>query len=133
MEASYGEAGKGFTLVDKKHQASATFTREQLYRKLRDIKDKPTEKYPEPQRRWSYFDEILEVFYRPDEVWVSNQGSGTRINNQVDAKVHLRYYEDGPVIMFLDSKNKVLSFYKELVSRNAERFRIGLLLQKKKR
>lgn len=121
MEAEYGEAGKGFTLVDEKHQASAIFTREQLYKKLRDIKED----------RWCYFDEILKVFNKPDEVWVSNQGSGTKTYSQDGARIFLRYYEDYPIVLFLDSRNKVLSFYKE--TKDAERFRKGLLIQKKQR
>lgn len=133
MENEHGEAGKGFTLIDRRNHASATFTREQLFEKLRDIKDLPTKKYPEPQRRWSYFDEILNVFHDPDEVWMSNQESGNRLNRQSNAKIYLRFYEDKPLVMFLDEQNEVLSFYKEQEPQNAERLRIGVLLQKKKR
>ena len=131
MENQYGEAGKGFTLVDEKHQASATFTREQLYEKLRDVKDKPTAKYPKPQKRWCYFDEILNVFFKPDEVWLTLQGS-QRVKEQHKAKVYIKYYHDYPVILFIDGNNTVLSFYRsnELVS--TERFRNGLLIQKKR-
>lgn len=131
MEASYGEAGKGFTLVDAKHQASATFTREQLYRKLRDIKDKPTEKYPEPQRRWSYFDEILDVFYKPDEVWVSNQES--RQYKEATAKIYLKYYKDTPIVLFVNKYNNVQSFYRLKDKNMAQQFRLGILIQRKKR
>lgn len=130
MEGEYGQAGEGFTLIDEKHQASAYFSRKQLYEKLRDIKDKPTKKYPEPQKRWSYFDEILNVFFNPDEVWISNQNSGNRYS-QNGAIVYLKFYKDGSLILFTNSTNKVLSFYKEAVVKDTERFRIGLLKQKR--
>ncbi|MDE5575493.1 MAG: phage head morphogenesis protein [Bacteroidales bacterium] len=132
MEGEYGEAGKGFTLVDEKHQASATFTREQLYVKLRDIKDKPNAKHPEPQRRWSYFDEILRVFFNPDEVWITFQG-GKRVNEHYKAKVYIKYYQDSPMILFLNNHNIALSFYKSDGGSDVERFRNGVLLKKKKR
>lgn len=131
MEAQYGEAGKGFTLVDEKHQASATFTREQLYAKLRDIKDKPTAKYPEPQRRWRYFDEILGVFLKPNEVWISHQQSVRSFYQKENAKVYIKYYKEGAIILFCDNQNNALSFYKEREPKNLERFRIGLLIKKR--
>ncbi|MDE5703503.1 MAG: hypothetical protein K2H70_01630, partial [Bacteroidales bacterium] len=95
MEKQYGEAGKGFTLVDEKHRASATFTREQLYEKLRDVKDKPTPKYPEPQRRWRYFDEILGVFFKPNEVWISHQQSVRSFFDTAKGKVCSKSFSEG--------------------------------------
>lgn len=132
MEAEFGEEGVGFTLIDEKNHTSAIFTRKQLYSKLRDLKDEPTQKYTSPQKRWNYFDEVMEVFFHPDEVWCSYQND-TRSRKKYLTTVHLKYYEDAPIVLFKNERDEVLSFYKNTEQKNVERFRIGNLLQKKKR
>ena len=131
MEAEYGEAGKGFTLIDKKNHVSALFSRKQLFEKLRGIKDMPTKKYPEPQRRWSYFDEIRDAFYDPDEVWSTLQGE-SRTETQYNIKTYMKYYEDMPVLIYVNDRNEVASFYKSNNLSGMEGFRNGFLIRKKR-
>lgn len=120
MEEYYGKAGDGFALIDKKSSISAHFDRS-LMAKMRDKKD-----------RWNYFDEITEVFFKPDEVWGVYKGGERSGVKKEFFNTYIKYYEDTPIVLLVNSDGRVDSFYKwDRALSNFEDFRKGLLKKKR--
>jgi SPP1 gp7 family putative phage head morphogenesis protein len=118
LEEKYGTAGEGFSLLDKGNGIRATF----------DVKLK--EKMVE-RGRHTYFDEVLEVFTKPDEVWAIYKGSTKVKFSSEFFNVYLKYYGDVPAVLLVNSQGRVDSFYKLASVQQAEDFRLGLLKQKR--
>ena len=117
LEAQYGKEGEGFTLVDRKNNISARFDSA--------LKEKLLKR-----GRFDYFDEAIDVFNTPDEVWATQQTSSTFDNELYN--VYLRYYKDTPIVLLVNMDGRVDSFYKwEKNINDFEKFRVGLLKQKR--
>lgn len=116
LESRYGKEGKGFTLVDRKNNISALFDS--------DLKEKLFRR-----GRYDYFDEAVEVFNEPDEIWATWQSSpnfGKELFN-----VYLKYYQDKPLVLLINQDGRVDSFYKwDKEITGFEKFRVGLLKKK---
>lgn len=117
LESHHGKEGEGFTLVDRKNNISALFDstlKEKLFQR----------------GRFDYFDEVIEVFHAPDEIWATRQASpkfGDELFN-----VYVKYYEDVPIVLLVNMDGRVDSFYKwEKDTGDFEKFRVGLLKQKR--
>lgn len=116
LESHHGKTGEGFRLVDKKNKILATFDN--------DLKAKILSR-----ERYSYFDEVIEVFTSPDEIWGTYNSSeryGTEFFN-----VYVKYYEDKPIVLLVNEDGRVDSFYKLKTVEQVEQFRAGLLKQRK--
>lgn len=116
LESHHGKPGEGFRLVDKKNKILATFDN--------DLKAKILSR-----ERHSYFDEVIEVFTSPDEIWGTYNSSeryGTEFFN-----VYVKYYEDKPIVLLVNEDGRVDSFYKLKTVEQVEQFRAGLLKQRK--
>lgn len=118
MEQAHGKSGEGFTLVDKKNKISARFDN--------DLKKKILER-----ERHTYFDEAIEVFSRPDEVWGVMKSGNARGQNIEFFNVYIKYYKDKPIILLVNKDGRVDSFYKMDSKSQYEDFRIGILKQKR--
>ena len=117
LESHYGKKGEGFTLVDRKNNISARFDS--------DLKEKLFKR-----GRHDYFDEAIDVFNAPDEVWATQQTSSTFDNELYN--VYLKYYKDTPIVLLVSMDGRVDSFYKwEKNINDFEKFRVGLLKQKR--
>lgn len=116
LESHHGKPGEGFRFVDKKNKILATFDN--------DLKAKILSR-----ERHSYFDEVIEVFTSPDEIWGTYNSSeryGTEFFN-----VYVKYYEDKPIVLLVNEDGRVDSFYKLKTVEQVEQFRAGLLKQRK--
>lgn len=116
LESHHGKPGEGFKLIDQGNKISATFDS--------DFKAKILSR-----ERHSYFDEMIEVFTSPDEVWGTYNSSaqyGTEFFN-----VYVKYYEDRPIVLLVNEDGRVDSFYKLKTVEQVEQFRAGLLKQRK--
>ena len=116
LESHHGKPGEGFRLIDQKNKISASFDN--------DLKAKILDR-----ERYSYFDEMIEVFTSPDEVWGTYNSSeryGTEFFN-----VYVKYYEDRPIVLLVDLNGRVDSFYKLKTVEQVEQFRAGLLKQRR--
>jgi hypothetical protein len=118
LEQEYGKAGEGFSLLDEGNGVRATF-------------DAALKKKMVERGRHTYFDEALEVFTKPDEVWAIFKEGNKRNFDREFFNVYLKYYNDVPVVLLVSSKGRVDSFYKLASAQQAEDFRLGLLKQKR--
>jgi SPP1 gp7 family putative phage head morphogenesis protein len=118
LEEKYGKAGEGFSLLDKGNGIRATFDAK--------LKEKMVER-----GRHTYFDEALEVLTKPDEVWAVFKGSAKKSFGTEFFNVYLKYYNDRPMVLLVNSEGRVDSFYKLESVEKAEEFRLGLLKQKR--
>ena len=113
-----GKEGEGFTFVDKKRNISAHFDN--------DLKEKMIKK-----KRHTYFDEAIEVFQRPDEIWGVIKGTSKQSQQAEIFNAYIKYYEDKPIVLLVNDKGRVDSFYKwDKGLSNFEDFRKGLLKKK---
>nr|DAN20558.1 MAG TPA: minor capsid component [Caudoviricetes sp.] len=116
LESRYGKIGEGFTLIDKERKIRAQFDNS-LKKKLLD------------RGREKFFDEVTEVFFRPDEIWGTLQSSSKFGKEAFD--IYIKYYTDGPLIILINEEGRVDSFYKwEKELSQFEKFRSGLLKKK---
>lgn len=106
-----------FTLTDKRLDITARFD-QALKQKMLD------------RDRYQYFDEAFETFEKPDEVWGVNLG-GKRQEMNDFFNVFIKYYEDKPMVLLVDKKGKVDSFYRLDEIKHIEQFRVGVLKYKK--
>ena len=116
LESHHGKPGEGFRLVDKKNKILATFDN--------DLKAKILSR-----ERYSYFDEVIEVFTSPDEIWGTYNSSERYGTEFFD--VYVKYYEDKPIVLLVNEDGRVDSFYKLKTVEQVEQFRAGLLKQRK--
>lgn len=116
LERKHGKESEGFTLVDGKNNIMARFD-PQLREKILN------------SGRHYYFDEAVEVFTKPSEVWGVIK-SGKRFEDEY-FNAYLKYYNDRPVVLMINKDGRVDSFYKLDTVEQAEQFRLGLLKQKK--
>lgn len=106
-----------FTLTDKRTDIAAKFD-QALKQKMVD-KD-----------RFLYFDEAINTFEKPDEVWGVFKGAKKHLENEF-FNVYLKYYDDKPIVLLVNKEGKVDSFYKLDSIKQAEQFRLGVLKYKK--
>ena len=120
LEQKHGDGhGEGFSLVDRSTNITARFDRK-LMQKMID------------RNRHTYFDEVTRVFFKPDEVWGSIQSGNSHHSTQGMFNLYVRYYEDKPIILLVDSDGNANSFYKwEKGLNDFEKFRRGLLKHKR--
>lgn len=114
LEQKHGKAGEGFSLLDVGNGIRATF-------------DIPLKEKMVSRGRHTYFDEVLDVFSKPDEVWAIYKGSAKKSFGTEFFNVYLKYYEDKPIVLLVNSSGRVDSFYKLESIEKAEEFRLGLL------
>lgn len=118
LEQKYGNVGEGFTIVDRKNNLSLHFDR--------SLMDKIA-----VRERYAYFDEIERIVFNPDEVWATYKGGKGRFKEEL-FNVYIKYYEDKPVVVIINLKGRVDSFYKLNTTEQVEQFRAGLLKKKKR-
>lgn len=119
LESHYGNKDEGFTLVDRKRNISAYF-------------DSKLKEKIGTRERFEYFDELIEVFEHPDEIWGNFQGSSNRRFGEEFFNVYVKYYKDAPIILLIDRDGLVNSFYRwERGKDDFEKFRTGLLKKKR--
>lgn len=119
LESHYGKPGEGFTLTDKRQNISAWFDN--------TLKEKMLER-----GRYTYFDEAIDVFNNPDEIWGTFQMSKNRRFGEQFFNAYVKYYEDKPLVLLVDKDGAVKSFYKwDREIEDFEKFRVGLLKQKR--
>lgn len=118
LELKYGKTGNGFTLTDKRNNISASFDNA--------LKEKII-----VRERYGYFDEILNIFQSPDEVWGTFKSGNKRGFKEEFFNVHIRYYEDKPVVLLINKDGRVDSFYRLDTVDAVEQFRVGLLKRKR--
>lgn len=117
MESHYGKKGEGFTLVDRKRNIEAYFDN--------DLKNKILNR-----GRHVYFDEAIDVFKQPDEIWGTFKGGKKHSFKEEYFNVYIKYYEDRPVLLLVNKDGRVDSFYKLESVDGIEDFRKGLLKKK---
>lgn len=116
LENKYKGSGGSFTIVDRKNNISAHFD-EKLKQKIIN------------RERFSYFDEIEKIMHDPDEVWATRQSSKTFGEELFN--VYIRYYEDKPIVTFVNMDGRVDSMYRLDSIGQCEQYRIGLLKKKR--
>lgn len=112
----YNGTADGFTIVDRKNNISAFFD-EQLRQKIIN------------RERFDFFDEIESILKKPDEVWATRQSSKTFGEELFN--VYIKYYEDNPIVIFINMDGRVDSLYKLDSMAQCEQYRIGLLKRKR--
>lgn len=119
LEKKYGKKdSEGFTLIDKENNISAHFDNK-LKEKMKN------------RSRHTYFDEVENVFFKPDEVW-SNYKGGGRFKTEL-FNIYIKYYEDAPIVLFVDQQGETNSFYRleDDIPDKLEAMRHGVLINKK--
>ncbi len=117
LESHYGKEGEGFTLVDRKNNISAQFDS--------DLKEKLLKR-----GRHDYFDEAIDVFNAPDEIWATFKNGSKAGFNEEFFNVYIKYYKDKPIVILINSQGRVDSFYKVDTNSHIEDLRKGLLKKK---
>ncbi|MGL5683600.1 MAG: phage minor head protein [Marinifilaceae bacterium] len=118
METHHGTPGQGFTLLDKRRKISASFDNA--------FKEKMISK-----GRYNYFDEVIDTFNTPDEIWGTFKGGKNKAFKEEYFNVYIKYYEDRPLVMLINPEGRVDSFYKLDTIEQVEQFRNGLLKKKR--
>lgn len=114
LESHYGKEGGGFTLIDRKNNISALFDTA--------LKEKMIQR-----GRYDYFDEAIDVFNAPDEIWATYKGGSKHGLKEELFNVYIKYYEDTPIVLIINNDGRVDSFYKMARIDGTEDFRKGLL------
>ena len=117
LESHYGKEGEGFMLIDRKNNISARFDS--------DLKEKLLKR-----GRHDYFDEAIDVFNAPDEVWATFKNGSKAGFNEEFFNVYIKYYKDKPLVLLINSQGRVDSFYKVDTNSHIEDLRKGLLKKK---
>lgn len=117
LESHYGKEGGGFILIDRKNNISALFDTE--------LKEKMIQR-----GRYDYFDEAIDVFKAPDEIWATFKAGAKRGFKEEFFNVYIKYYEDKPIVLLINSEGRVDSFYKVDHNSAIEDLRKGLLKKK---
>lgn len=117
LESHYGKEGEGFTLIDRKRNISALFDSDLREKMLR-------------RGRYDFFDEAIEVFNNPDEIWATFKGGSKKGFKEEFFNVYIKYYEDKPIVVLINKDGRVDSFYKVDTDSAIEDLRKGLLKKK---
>lgn len=117
LESHYGKEGEGFTLIDRKRNISALFDSDLQEKMLR-------------RGRYDFFDEAIEVFNNPDEIWATFKGGSKKGFKEEFFNVYIKYYEDKPIVVLINKDGRVDSFYKVDTDSAIEDLRKGLLKKK---
>lgn len=117
LESHYGKEGEGFALVDRKNNISARFDKELMEKLIR-------------RERYGYFDEAIDVFNDPDEIWATFKAGAKRGFKEEFFNVYIKYYNDKPIVLMINNEGRVDSFYKVDSNSAIEDLRKGLLKKK---
>lgn len=118
LESHYSKEGEGFMLIDRRNNISARFDSE--------LKEKLFKK-----GRFDYFDEAIDVFNSPDEIWATFKSGSKPGFNEEFFNVYVKYYKDKPIVLLVNAEGRVDSFYKwDRDIEDFEQFRAGLLKKK---
>ncbi len=119
LEKQHGDGNGGFTLTDRKNNIQAHFDHKLMEKMIE-------------RDRHTYFDEVTNVFFNPDEVWGSIQGGRSHHSTQGLFNIYIKYYNDKPVVLLVDSDGEVSSMYRwDRGLDDSEKFRVGLLKHKR--